>query len=149
MARKSRKNWIVQEVQRAPSNTKEEGLLTAAYGRLSIENAGYETDESLQNQMAMIYQFINDHDDLELVDSYMDNGFTGTNFERPEFQRLMEDVRTGKIQCIVVKDLSRFGRDYLETGYYLETIFPRLNIRFIAINDQYDSFRKEIGRAHV
>ena len=65
----------------------------------------------------------------------MDNGFTGTNFDRPEFERMMQDVRTGKIQCIVVKDLSRFGRDYIETGNYLETIFPMLHIRFIAIND--------------
>lgn len=58
----------------------------------------------------------------------MDNGFTGTNFDRPEFERMMQDVRTGKIQCIVVKDLSRFGRDYIETGNYLETIFPMLHI---------------------
>lgn len=58
----------------------------------------------------------------------MDNGFTGTNFDRPEFERMMQDVRTGKIQCIVVKDLSRFGRDYIETGNYLETIFPMMVI---------------------
>lgn len=72
----------------------------------------------------------------------MDNGFTGTNFDRPEFERMMQDVRTGKIQCIVVKDLSRFGRDYIETGNYLETIFPMLHIRFIAINDDFDNIRQ-------
>jgi hypothetical protein len=72
----------------------------------------------------------------------VDNGFTGTNFDRPEFERMMQDVRTGKIQCIVVKDLSRFGRDYIETGNYLETIFPMLHIRFIAINDDFDNIRQ-------
>ena len=84
-----------------------------------------------------------EHPDLRLAGTYSDNGFSGTNFDRPGFIKLMEDVKTGKIQCIVVKDLSRFGRDYLETGYYLETILPRLNVRFIAITDDYDSSRKE------
>ncbi len=148
MARKSRrtKNTL------APSNTvlketalkKKEGLLaTAAYGRLSVENSGHETDESLQTQMSMLHEYINRHPDLELAGSYSDNGYTGTNFERPEFVRLMGDVRKGKIQCIVVKDLSRFGRDYLETGYYLETLFPHLNVRFIAVTDDFDSTRDE------
>ena len=78
----------------------------------------------------------------ERINTYVDNGFTGTNFDRPEFERMMQDVRTGKIQCIVVKDLSRFGRDYIETGNYLETIFPMLHIRFIAINDDFDNIRQ-------
>ena len=88
-------------------------------------------------------KYIEEHPDLRLAGTYSDNGFSGTNFDRPGFIKLMEDVKTGKIQCIVVKDLSRFGRDYLETGYYLETILPRLNVRFIAITDDYDSSRKE------
>ena len=91
----------------------------------------------------LVERFIEEHPDLRLEEVYIDNGFTGTNFERPGFMRLMEDVRSGKVQCIVVKDLSRFGRDYLETGYYLETILPKLNVRFIAITDDYDSSRKE------
>ena len=90
-----------------------------------------------------LLQYIEEHPDLRLAGTYSDNGFSGTNFDRPGFIKLMEDVKTGKIQCIVVKDLSRFGRDYLETGYYLETILPRLNVRFIAITDDYDSSRKE------
>lgn len=76
-----------------------------------------------------------------MVEIYIDNGFTGTNFERPEFLRLMEDVKHGKIQCVVVKDLSRFGRNYLEAGYYIETVFPLLNVRLIAITDCFDSNR--------
>lgn len=75
-----------------------------------------------------IHNYIKEHPELTLTDTYVDNGFTGTNFDRPEFERMMQDVRTGKIQCIVVKDLSRFGRDYIETGNYLETIFPMLMI---------------------
>ena len=118
-------------------------MAAAAYGRLSVENSGREDDDSLKSQMDILYRYISEQHDLELVGSYIDNGYSGTNFERPEFQRLMEDVRTGKIGCIVVKDLSRFGRNYLETGYYLETVLPRLNVRLIAVNDNYDSFRKE------
>ena len=148
MARKSRKNFKALETPTNhadvsdiyPTNIR---MPTAAYGRLSVENGGRETDDSLQNQMAILYKFIEEHPELELVGSYMDNGHTGTNFDRPEFQRLMDDARTGRIQCIVIKDLSRFGRDYLETGYYLETILPHLNVRVISVNDHYDSFRKE------
>lgn len=81
---------------------------------------------------------------MTLTDTYVDNGFTGTNFDRPEFERMMQDVRTGKIQCIVVKDLSRFGRDYIETGNYLETIFP-MGVRFIAVNNAFDSMKLNNG----
>ena len=75
--------------------------------------------------------------------TYFDNGFTGTNFKRPAFTRLMNDVRQKKIKCIVVKDLSRFGRNYLEAGYYIETVFPFLGVRLIAVTDNFDSTRKE------
>jgi len=142
MARKSRRenNNLQTGTMAAPVVIKNETLLaTGAYGRLSVEN---ETDESLKTQMAMLHGFINNHPDLQLTDSYIDNGYSGTNFDRPEFIRLMDDVRSGRINCIVVKDLSRFGRDYLETGYYLETLFPHLNVRFIAVTDDFDSFRE-------
>ena len=145
MARKSRRaqndtavsTAVVANIQ---TKKKENLLRTAAYGRLSVEN---ETDESLQTQMSMLYQFIDEHEDLQFEDSYSDNGYSGTNFDRPEFVRLMDEVRSGKIECIVVKDLSRFGRDYLETGYYIETLFPHLNVRFIAVTDDFDSIREE------
>lgn len=145
MARKSRRaqndtavsTAVVANIQ---TKKKENLLRTAAYGRLSVEN---ETDESLQTQMSMLYQYIDEHEDLQLEDSYSDNGYSGTNFDRPEFVRLMDDVRSGKIECIVVKDLSRFGRDYLETGYYIETLFPHLNVRFISVTDEFDSIREE------
>ena len=77
---------------------------------------------------------------LSLVDTYIDNGHTGTVFDRPEFNRLMTDIKSGRIKCLVVRDLSRFGRDYIETGTYLERIFPQIGLRFIAIKENYDNF---------
>ena len=143
MARKSRRNKNVEAVSNQIIENCENLIDTGAYIRLSVENGGNETDETLVVQQMLVEKFIEEHPDLKLAGTYIDNGFSGTNFERPGYLKLMEDVRSGKIQCIVVKDLSRFGRDYLETGYYLETILPRLNVRFIAITDDYDSSRKE------
>ena len=149
MARKSRKiNSVNNGNSINPAATDihipEKSLLrTAAYCRLSVENSGNETEETLVTQEKMVRDFIKSHPDLEWKDSYIDNGFTGTNFDRPEFNRMMEDVRRGEIQCVVVKDLSRFGRDYLETGHYLETIFPKLNVRFISITDDFDNMREK------
>ena len=143
MARKSRRNKNVEAASNQIIENCENLIDTGAYIRLSVENGGNETDETLVVQQMLVEKFIEEHPDLKLAGTYIDNGFSGTNFERPGFLKLMEDVRSGKIQCIVVKDLSRFGRDYLETGYYLETILTRLNVRFIAITDDYDSSRKE------
>lgn len=129
MARKSRKNMMPQAaVQEAVQQNEKELLRTAAYARLSVENGGHETEDSLHTQILQIHNYIRENPELTLTDTYADNGFTGTRFDRPEFERMMQDVRTGKIQCIVVKDLSRFGRDYIETGSYLETIFPMRGI---------------------
>ena len=148
MARKSRRTFKADAektvIVDAPVKVSSLPLLpAAAYGRLSVENGGREDDDSLKTQMDILHRFIDEHPELELAGNYMDNGFSGTTFARPEFQKMMEDVKTGKIRCIVVKDLSRFGRDYLETGYYLETILPHLNVRLISVNDNYDSFREE------
>ncbi|MCC8125905.1 MAG: recombinase family protein [Clostridiales bacterium] len=146
MARKSRKKpvGLLPEVQQALDVAAlEVKLPTAAYARLSSGNSGNETDDSIQTQVMLIHDFIREHKDLQLIDTYVDNGYSGMNFDRPEFERLMGDVRSGKIKCIVVKDLSRFGRDYLETGYYLETIFPHLKVRFIAVTDDFDNSRQE------
>lgn len=132
MARKSRKNMMPQAaVQEAVQQNEKELLRTAAYARLSVENGGHETEDSLHTQILQIHNYIRENPELTLTDTYADNGFTGTRFDRPEFERMMQDVRTGKIQCIVVKDLSRFGRDYIETGNYLETIFPMLLLDYI------------------
>ena len=140
MARKSRK----AQVQNKPvAEVKKEAaaLATAIYARLSVENSGKDDDgNSLQNQIAVCKDYLDGCPHLRLTEVYSDNGKTGTVFDRPAWNRLMDDVRTGKIQCIVVRDLSRFGRDYVETGNYLETIFPALGTRFISIKENFDNF---------
>lgn len=110
---------------------------TGLYTRLSHEET--KDGRALSNQKDFLLRFAERQKDLKIVDIYSDNGETGTNFERPEWNRLMEDVRQKRITCIVVKDLSRFGRNYIESGYYLETVFPSLGIRFIAVTDGYDT----------
>ena len=137
MARKSRKNTgAVIEAPVQISNY----FSTAIYVRLSIENSGKDDDgDSIANQISFCKAYLAEHTDLKLYDIYEDNGEKGTNFDRPEFKRMMDDIRGGKVKCVLVKDLSRFGRDYIEAGEYLEKIFPFMGIRFISITDGYDS----------
>ena len=137
MARKSRKNTgAVIEAPVQISNY----FPTAIYVRLSIENSGKDDDgDSIANQISFCKAYLAEHTDLKLYDIYEDNGEKGTNFDRPEFKRMMDDIRSGKVKCVLVKDLSRFGRDYIEAGEYLEKIFPFMGIRFISISDGYDS----------
>ena len=138
MARKSRKAQAqpVAEVKKETA-----ALPTAIYARLSVENSGKDDDgNSLQNQIAVCEDYLDGCPHLRLTEVYSDNGRTGTVFDRPAWNRLMDDVRTGKIQCIVVRDLSRFGRDYVETGSYLEKIFPALGTRFISVKENFDNF---------
>ena len=140
MARKSRKAQV-QNKPAAVVKKEAAALSTAIYARLSVENSGKNDDgNSLQNQIAVCKDYLDGCPYLRLVEVYSDNGKTGTVFDRPAWNRLMEDVRTGKIQCIVVRDLSRFGRDYVETGNYLEKIFPALGTRFISIKENFDNF---------
>lgn len=137
MARKSRKTTgAVIEAPVQESNY----FSTAIYVRLSIENSGKDDDgDSIANQISFCKAFLAEHTDLKLYGIYEDNGEKGTNFDRPEFKRMMDDIRSGKVKCVLVKDLSRFGRDYIEAGEYLEKIFPFMGIRFISITDGYDS----------
>ena len=109
------------------------------YARLSLEDNGRDDSDSLENQLNLLEQFAAQNPELEIIDTYIDNGATGTNFERSEFGRLMEDVRSGRINCILVKDLSRFGRNYVETGQLLDIVLPALGVRFIAVNDSLDT----------
>lgn len=137
MARKSRKtSGTVIEAPVVISNY----YSTAIYVRLSIENSGKDDDgDSIANQISFCKAYLAEHTDLKLYGIYEDNGEKGTNFDRPEFKRMMDDIRNGKVKCVLVKDLSRFGRDYIEAGEYLEKIFPFMGIRFISITDGYDS----------
>lgn len=113
--------------------------LVAEYMRLSREDGDKVESDSISNQRDLITDFLSHHDELKFVGEYVDDGYSGTNFERPAFKRLMEDVKAGKVNCIIVKDLSRFGRNYIETGRYLEKVFPFMGVRFISIIDNYDS----------
>ncbi len=110
----------------------------AIYARLSVDSQN-EKNESIQNQLALAKAFLAKQEDMMLCGCYYDLGRTGTNFQREGFNRLMTDVRLGKINCIIVKDFSRFGRNYIETGNYIQKIFPFLGVRFIAVTDQFDS----------
>ena len=112
---------------------------TCGYVRLSREDGDKEESNSVTGQKDLIRDYLSRHPELRECDMKVDDGFTGSNFQRPGFQAMMEEVRAGNINCIVVKDLSRFGRDHLEAGEYIERLFPFLGVRFIAINDNYDS----------
>lgn len=144
MARKSRRINTKAEVYAPPVS--ETIYNTAAYVRLSIEDIRDRKDsESLINQQQIIEQYIKERPSFKLTDVYSDNGETGVNFLRPAFKKLIDDCKTGKIDCVIVKDLSRLGRNYIETGEYMEKIFPFLGVRLIAINDGYDSITNSGG----
>lgn len=106
---------------------------------LSCSSGAKSESNSISNQRKLIYDFMKSHPELELYDEYKDDGKSGSNFDRAEFQRMMKDIETGKVNCVVVKDQSRFGRDYIDVGKYKEKIFPKLGVRFITINEGYDS----------
>ena len=112
---------------------------TAVYARLSFGDGQDKESDSLENQIYLVKQYIMIRADLNLSSVYSDDGETGTNFDRPGFNALMDDVRAGRINCIVVKDLSRFGRNYIEAGEYLEKILPFMGVRFISVNDGLDN----------
>lgn len=148
MARTSRKQG------KAEKQTEIFTMKTALYVRLSNEDNGGKSTDSIGNQLELLMDFIKRLENeeipscdisksrnkkIEVIETYMDNGQTGTDFDRPGWERMMKDVKMGRINGIIVKDLSRFARNYLEAGDYLEKIFPFLGIRFIAVNDHYDS----------
>ncbi|MCH5165226.1 MAG: recombinase family protein [Clostridiales bacterium] len=109
------------------------------YIRLSREDGDKLESESISSQRAIIEQFISSHSDIKIHDYYIDDGWSGTDFDRPDFKRMFDDITAKHINCVIVKDLSRFGRNYVEAGKYLEVVFPMLNVRFIAVNDMIDS----------
>lgn len=125
---------------------KQKKFSVAVYLRLSREDGDKTESDSIANQRLLIENYLSDKPSLQFFREYVDDGYTGSNFERPGFIKMMEDVKRQKVNCIIVKDLSRFGRNYIEVGRYIEKKFPTMGIRFIAINDQYDN-AKESGDA--
>lgn len=117
----------------------------AIYGRLSRDDGDNLESESITNQRNFIKNYISNQDQIILIDEYFDDGYTGGNFDRPSWQKLMKDIKDKKINTIITKDLSRMGRDYISMGEYIERIFPEKNIRYIAINDDIDTLYETPG----
>ena len=139
MGRKSRRNVDNTPVITAPVT---DIFPTAIYARLSVENSGKDDDgAAIENQIDVCKEYIKDMPDLQLVKVYQDNGWTGTVMRRPAFDELMEDVKAGLIKAVVVRDLSRFARNYIETGTYLESVFPELDVRFISVKERFDTLK--------
>lgn len=148
MARKSRKNiaavmadhfdgLMAQTAGKLESEVKT--YHAAIYARLSYETEANRERDTVETQIAYLKNFIDRQEDMELADVYADVSFSGTNFERPEFERMMQDIRTGKIDTVITKDLSRLGRNYIDSGTYIERIFPLFHVRYIAVNDDFDT----------
>ena len=112
------------------------------YTRLSRDDGDKPESDSIANQRALIRDNLKQHKEITIVSDHSDDGYSGVNFERPGFAEMMDEIREGKVDCVVVKDLSRFGRNYIEAGNYIEKVFPFMGVRFIAINDSYDSSDK-------
>lgn len=111
----------------------------ALYARLSREDGDKPESDSISNQRKLLEAYLDGRSEMELADFYADDGYTGTNFDRPDFQRMIRDIEAGKANCVIVKDLSRFGRDYIDVGRYLERWLPARGVRFIALGDGIDS----------
>ena len=114
------------------------------YYRLSQEDERSGESLSIENQKLIVEKFARENV-FEIVDEYVDDGYSGTNFNRPGVQRMFEDAKSGRINAIIVKDMSRFGRNYIEVGQYTDYIFPTYNICFIAVSDNHDSAKDETG----
>jgi len=135
MARKSRKEKEIVEAKSVFEQLYKVGL----YARLSVEDIRKKESDSIGTQTSLLRQYVSEQTDMIEVSLYQDIDKTGTNFNRPGFNKLLDDIRAKKVNCIVVKDLSRFGRNHIETGNYLERVFPFMGVRFVAIGDGYDS----------
>lgn len=138
MARKSRKP------QKIAANYKPSPI-TVGYVRIS--NADKERSSSIENQKLIIENWGRVHQ-TPILDYYIDNGVSGKGFERPAFQKMLEDILKGKIECVVVKDLSRLGRNFIGTGYYIEMFFPTHGVRFVSVNDQFDTIDGIANQEH-
>ena len=162
LAKKVRSDTMKNEY----SKTESRHFYAAMYLRLSREDSDVGTtadtgsagsaevtfraeSNSIGSQRELIRSFIREQEDIELFDCYADDNYSGSNFERPEFKRMISDIRAGRVNCVIVKDLSRFGRDYIETGRYLDQVFPALGVRFIALTDRYDSFSADAGERNI
>lgn len=137
--RKSRRNQRQAGTEATSIKAQPTVFPTAIYVRLSVENLGREDRGAIENQKDVCREFVSECPDLQLVRIYEDNGWTGTVMHRPAFDELMDDIKNGIIKAVVVRDLSRFARNYIEAGTYLEQIFPDLGVRFISVKERLDT----------
>ena len=138
MARSGRKSRFVTDVDNVLKNI----WKVAIYIRLSVEDGDDKIESySVSNQRDLLTMYINEQENMEIFDIYVDDGFSGTDFNRPSFQRMLKDIKEGNVNAVIVKDLSRLGRNYIEVGNYIEQIFPLYKIRFMALNDSIDSYK--------
>lgn len=140
MARKSRKETVIT-AEPVPSLY----VHVALYIRLSVED-NKKRGCSVENQKLVLNDFLADKPDFVVYDTYIDNGMTGTNFHRPGFQQMLSDIEAGYINCVIVKDLSRLGRNSIDTGYYIEQYFYTHNVRFICTLPDYGKGCKVTGK---
>ena len=136
MARKSRKTTVAEPAVIKPVD---KVYLAGLYARISVETERKREADTIGNQLQLLKDYVSEHSDLTVFDIYSDDDISGTDFIRPEFSRMMNDLRDGKIDCIIVKDLSRLGRNYLESGEYIEMVFPFFRCRFISVTDRFDT----------
>ena len=125
------------------TNTEDRIYDTAIYVRISKEDlqaaqVGRESN-SITNQKQLILDYLRDKPEFNIVSIRIDDGYTGTNYDRPAFQEMLEDIKAGRVNCVVVKDLSRFGREYINAGKYIQRLFPVLGVRLISVNDRIDT----------
>ena len=120
---------------KSPNNAK---YSTALYIRLSRDDENFGDSISIEIQRKVLRQYVSENN-LIVYNEYVDDGWSGTNFERPAFQRMMSDIEAGKVNCVVTKDLSRFGREHVMMDYYLEFVFPEKQIRYIAVTEGEDT----------
>lgn len=143
MARTSKRHIEVKKQVEAKKI--ERVYIAGVYARLSRDHkydANRDLSNSINGQIAIAEDYVEDNSDITITEIYTDYEYSGTNFERPAFKEMMGDIRLGKINCIIVKDLSRLGREYLEVGDYIETVFPFLGVRFISVNDKFDTAKE-------
>ena len=144
MARKSRKN-IPTVVGSATVQTEVRRPFRAGlYARISMETEETLERGTIETQVELMKNFVADTEDISVAEVYKDSDYSGTNFDRPGFVQMMEDIKHGKINCVIVKDLSRLGRNYVETSNYIERVFPFFHVRFLAVTDDFDSFREGV-----
>ena len=143
MARKSRKETAAVAVQEADTACR-----AAIYVRLSVEDT-HTHSVSIETQQMIIARYLEQYPEISVYDTYIDNGATGTNFHRPGFQQMLSDIEAGHVNCVIVKDLSRLGRNTIDTGYYIEQYFRIRSIRFIAVNENFDTANPEDAHSGI